>query len=208
MTQYTVVDPLQEPLPMQSPAITLVNPDGTDFDPLSSLASATFRPTGAIAETWPRVFEPSVTTLTSGRIQVTAIALVKGSVVTSISVLSRNVAADVPTNWWFGLFDNATTPAKLAVTADQTTTSFDAFVKKTLPLTSPFTVTYTGLHYIGLCVVANTPPNILAVSTPGAEMGPPILHGYSTSGLTTPASCPSNIAAPTFLSDMAYAYVS
>src|SRR4051794_34288387 len=52
--------------------------------------------------------------LTTAVMLSTAVELRAGDVITDIGVQFGHTAADTPTHWWFALYDNAATPAKLA----------------------------------------------------------------------------------------------
>lgn len=155
----------------------------TPFEYLYSLGVA-----GTIAETMPRILciESNLTAIASGTLLMTAIWLKAGQRISNIAFHSATTAAGTPTNQIFGLYDSSR--ALLASTNNDTTTAWAANTMKTLNLTSPFTATYTGLHYIGLLVTATTVPTFkgLAAKTGGQLAGQtPILHGASSTGLTT-----------------------
>ena len=95
--------------------------------------------------------------LSSGVMHHTAIVLYAGDVVTKVGFASGSTAAVSPTAWWFALYSNASTPALLAQTADQTTTAWAADTIKEVALSSPQTITQSGVYYITLCMTAGTP---------------------------------------------------
>lgn len=168
-------------------------------------------PTGAKAETISR-FVGSVTNLgavaTSGTLFLVACPLRAGVTVSSITFVSRTTALVAGTNQWFGLFSDALVPLRL--TADDTSTAWAASTAKTLTLTSPFVTTYSGLYYLGVCVVAGTVPSLIgAQATTSLLAGiAPKPNGTSTTGLTDPASCPNPVAALTQTVSTPYAYIS
>lgn len=172
-----------------------------------------YRPTGALAETYSRVNGATDQALLStGRLSLQAIPLAAGQVITSITFMSGTTALSVGSNQWFALFDSSRN--KLAITTDGTSGAWAANSTKTLNLSpGTFTTTYTGLYYLGICVVATTPPSLAGMST-GAAIGPvldviaPAIGGTSSTGLTNPASCPSQAAAITGGPGHPYAYVS
>lgn len=124
-----------------------------------------------------------------------------GDVVTSLTFVSGTTAAGTPTNWWFALYSSAATPALLGQTADQTTTAWAANTAKTVALTTPYTVTATGIYYAACMVKATTPPTLVgrtlhnAVESGAIITGQKILAQTSGSSLTTTA--PATIASPT-----------
>jgi hypothetical protein len=69
-----------------------------------------------------------------------ALPLEAGDVVTNLTFVSGDTAAGTPANWWFALYDTAATPAKIAQTADQTSTAWAANTVKTVALSAPYTV--------------------------------------------------------------------
>lgn len=176
-----------------------------------SLAKLNFlRPTGSIAQTFDRTVPTiaDLNPLVSGRLHLIAIDLPSGVVVTSISFLSRTTPAGTPTNQWFGLFDNNRNTLRL--TGDDTTTAWGANAIKTLNLSSTFTTTYAGLHYIGIMVAATTVPTLAGVNTSSGVFSgiTPIIAGGSTVGQTTPGGLTSPTTALTAVAIVPYAYVS
>lgn len=73
-----------------------------------------------------------------------------------------------------------------------------------------YSVTATGLYYIGIMVKATTVPTLRGVTLAGTVAAnlPPILQGTSTGSLTTPGSCPATAGALTVAASNPYAYVS
>jgi hypothetical protein len=105
--------------------------------------------------------------LTTMTLRLVPIYLRKGQVVTNITFTSSDVAADTPLNWWFALFS----PAKvlLSQTADQTTTAWGATTAKTLALAAAQTIAADGVYYVGICMKATTPINVLSFSLTGTS---------------------------------------
>lgn len=178
------------------------------LDPIAT--SSYTKPTGSLAQTTIRAPHDGANVaayLVSGRLSLIAINLAKGQVVTSISFLSATTALSVGSNQWFGIFDSSRVMKK--VTGDDTSTAWAANSIKTLNLSSTHTATYTGLHYIGICVVATTVPALRANTNNVNLVGlAPILSGASDTGLTNPASCPSTATALSANANVPYAYVS
>lgn len=143
---------------------------------------------GTVAETINRmlVSEANLSALTSGTLHLTAIYLQAGQVCTSISYFSATTAAGTPTNGFFALYNGSRN--LLAQSANFTTEAWAANSIKTKALTSAFTATYTGLHYVGIMVTATTVPTLKGLVAKSANQlastNPP-LHGNSTTALTT-----------------------
>lgn len=145
--------------------------------------------TGTLAETMPRETCPEVNATiptASGTLFMQAIYLKAGQLVSNISISSATTAANTPTNYFFALYDGAR--ALKAVSANQTTTAWAANTLKTLAMTTPYRVPTSGLHYIGLMMTATA---VITAKGGTAKTGGqlastvPILHGTSTTGLTT-----------------------
>jgi hypothetical protein len=174
-------------------------------------------PNGAIRETYPRQLGTSLVSLTSGKLQSVAIALVAGDVIGHITFVSNSTAAGTPTHWWFFLADSAGNI--VATTADQTTTAWGTNTAQTLAISnivsgaaSSYTVPTTGLYRVGLCVVATTTPTIDGVNSANTTLvglSPALCQQSTAATFTTPPSLPS---APTMTSSsvngMFYVYVS
>lgn len=153
--------------------------------------------TGALYETFDRNLCDEVNTslLSTGCLSLAAIYIPSGTVVSSISFWSATTAAGTPTNQLFGLYDSSLN--LLRSSTNDTTTAWAANSKKTLALTSTFTTTYSGIHYLGLMVTATTVPTIKGntAKTNGAlNAAAPSMGGTSTTGLTT--ALPATAAAP------------
>ncbi|HTY35428.1 hypothetical protein [Mycobacterium sp.] len=138
--------------------------------------------------------------LTSAVMTSVALYLLAGSVVTNLTFISGNTAANAPANWWFALYDTQATPALLGQTTDQTTAAWAANTAKTLALSSPVSITTTGVYYAACMVKATGVPSLLAratyVSGAGAVIaGAKVLAQTSGAALTTTA--PATIATPT-----------
>lgn len=169
-----------------------------------------FLPSGAIAQSIPKntQFNQSLS-LVSGRLHLTAVWLRQGQTVTALAFSSAGTALATGSNQWFSLWDASRN--KLAVTSDDTSTAWAAATIKTLNLTSSYVVPSSGLYYVGIVVVASTPPNLVSGSVGGGGAGvaalAPILTGTSNTGLTNPASAPSTASAITAGTNNPYLYV-
>jgi hypothetical protein len=144
--------------------------------------------TGALYETFDRDLCDEVISvvLATGRLSLQAIYLPAGTTINSISIWSASTAAGTPTNQLFGLYDINLNLLRSSV--NDTTTAWAANSRKTLALTSAFTTTYSGLHYLGLMVTATTVPTLKGNTTKnGGQLNAalPTMGGSSTSGLTT-----------------------
>lgn len=152
-------------------------------------AAANLGMTGVLAETMPREICPEVNTTVptaSGTLFMQAIYLTAGQLVSNIIVSSATTAAGTPTAGRVGLY--SASRALLAQSADQTTTAWAANTVKTLPMITPYRVPTSGLYYIGFYMTATT---VITMKGGTAKTGgqlasqTPILHGTSSTGLTT-----------------------
>lgn len=180
---------------------------------------STLKPVNAIAETYPRGSNYVGGSLSpvSGQVTLSSIPIPGGSLISNITYFSAAAAAVTPTHWWFGLFNSSFN--LLAVTADQTTAAWGSVTKKTLAIATSaagsvtsFTTTYSGLHYLGVCVVAGTPPSLVGSSpgSAGAAFGDvPLLAPFGTGSQTVPPTFPfTSTATPSTTPGLLYAYVS
>ncbi len=150
---------------------------------------------GALYETFDRDMcnEVNTSLLSSGRLSLQAIWLPAGVTISSISFWSATTAAGTPTNQLFGLYDNNLN--LLRSSSNDTTTAWAANSKKTLSLTSSFTTTYSGLHYLGIMVTATTVPTIKGnTAKTGGQLqaAAPSMGGTSNTGLTTALPATAN----------------
>jgi hypothetical protein len=121
---------------------------------------------------------------TSGRIVLVPIELDVNLTISAIAFTSGTTAATSPTNQWFVLCNSS--KVALAYTANDTTTAWGTNTRKQLSLTSPYTTTYRGRHYLGVLVTASTPPSLRGLATTGTG-----IQAYSIAadtGLTTPGT--------------------
>jgi hypothetical protein len=145
--------------------------------------------TNTVAETMPRETCPEVNATiptATGTLFMQAIYLKAGQVVSNISIWSATTAAGTPTNCIFGLYD--VNRNLLAQSANQTTTAWAANTERKLAMTSAYKVPTSGVYYIGLLVTATTIPTTKGgTAKTGGQLAAagPILHGISTTGLTT-----------------------
>jgi hypothetical protein len=163
------------------------------------------RPAGALFESgmgrsigrWENGIQPA-----TGTLYLFAVEIEAGLTITSLSFNSATTALSVGSNQWFALYDSSLN--KLAVTSDDTSTAWAANSRKTLNLSAPFTTTYSGLYYVGICIVATTTPTLVcqgaslsAIATLLYQTITPALYGSSTGSLTNPASAPATASAIT-----------
>jgi hypothetical protein len=153
--------------------------------------------TGALYETFDRdlCYEVNTAALSSGRLTLQAIWLPAGTTINSISFWSATTAGATLTNQLFGLYDSNLN--LLCSSTNDTSTAWAANSRKTLSLTSAFTTTYSGLHYLGIMVAATTVPTLKGnTARTGGQLnaGAPSTGGTSTTGLTT--ALPATAAAP------------
>lgn len=149
--------------------------------------------------------------LSTGVLTLVALPLYQNDVVTNITFKSHTTAANTPTHWWFALYDGSFN--LLQQTADQTSTAWAAFTAKTLALTSTYTVTTSGVYYVGIMVAATTVPTLDGFSA-SANMtaaaaylsGQKLLSGQFSSGFTTTA--PSSAATPAAIGAIPYCIIS
>ena len=153
--------------------------------------------TGTLYETFDRNLCDEVNTavLSSGRLSLAAIYIPSGISITSISFWSATTAGATLTNQLFGLYDINLNLLRSSV--NDTSTAWAATSRKTLALTTSFTTTYTGLHYLGIMVAATTVPTLKGnTAKTGGQLNAsaPSMGGTSTTGLTT--TLPATAAAP------------
>ena len=144
--------------------------------------------TGVLAETMPRETCPEVNTTVAvtGTLFLQAIRLTAGQLVSNISLCSATTGATTPTNYFAALYSGAR--ALLARSADQTTTAFAANTYRTFAMLTAYRVPTSGLYYIGYMMAATTVATLKGgTAKTGGQLGAtvPILHGTSTTGLTT-----------------------
>ncbi len=171
--------------------------------------SANLGPTNTIAESIPRELCPEVNTTAgaSGTLFMQAIYLTAGQLVSNITIWSATTAAGTPTNKFFALYD--VNRNLLAQSANDTTAAWAANSAKTLAMTSPYRIPTSGQYYIGLLQTATTIATIKGgTAKTGGQLAAatPILHGNSSTGLTT--TLPNPAAAITGGTASIYAAVS
>lgn len=167
---------------------------------------------GSIASTYDRAtFIEGTSSIfgTSGRLDLVRIFLLKGQVINGISLWTHSTTALAgATNQWFALFD--ANRNRLAVTADDGANAWPINTKKSLNLTSPYTVTQSGWYYVGKMIKATTMPSLAALTSLGSanvRAASPIPCGSADTGLTDPSTCPATAAALAPFGALLYAEV-
>jgi hypothetical protein len=174
-------------------------------------------PSGATAETFPRVFAVAETSASaaSGTLYVTAIPMASGIPVNNITLWVDSQAATLAdvTHGWYVLLD--TSRVVRAVSADQTSGNWNNTSSAvTLSVSgSSYTTTYGGLYYIGYCITisAGSMPRFTGCTAiRGVAQPAPIMQGSSASGYSSaPPSTGSTMGALTALQGYGfYAYTS
>lgn len=130
--------------------------------------------------------ETNVSMPASGTLFLQGIWLAAGTIVSNINLFSGGTAAGTPTNYFAGLYD----PNRnlVAQSANQTTGAWAANSAKAFAMTAPYTVPADGMYYIGFFMTATTLPTLKGgVAKTGGQLAAltPVLHGSSTTGLTT-----------------------
>lgn len=164
-------------------------------------------------ENFPRIHcNTNVSALTTQVMTSVAITLQAGDIVTNLTFRSATTAAGTPTNYWFALYSNASTPALIAQTADQTSTAWAANTTKTLALSTAYQVTVTGVYYAAIMVKATTPPTLAGLTalqhadvSTGLLTTEKLLAVTSGSSLTTTA--PATITSATAVTTVPYVVI-
>lgn len=189
-SSVAALDDLSDAAVSSSSARQTLMYDGTNYANVVGIAHFFQAPTGMIGETFPRGSGlAEVSTLSSQRLRLQSVTLYKGTTVTNLSFWSGATGAGTPTTQRFGLYSSAL--AKLAESADDTSTAWAANTKKTLAMTTPYAVPTTGIYYVAILVAAATVPTLVGLShsnstansMPLAEA--PSWGGNSNTGTTT-----------------------
>ena len=167
---------------------------------------------GTLGETIPRAGQMnSPLSPTTQILTMTAMLLPAGVTIGHLATGNSTTAANTPTNWWFGLYDNNLN--QLAVTADQTSAAWAGSTWKSLAVatiasgaSSTFTTTYTGLYYFGFMMKATAVVNILGVLQNATTLigQAPILAGTSDAAQTGPPAFPHTATALTPITTLLY----
>lgn len=183
-------------------------------EPAAQTAYSGFLPAGWLCESFPRIVQLTASgsqTLVSGTLELAAVYLPQGVVVSDLMFNNMTTAAVTPTHQWMGLYDSNLN--QLATTADQGTGAIGSSANFVLPVattaagaSSTFTTTYSGLYYIGLLVVAATMPTVegRTAGTGFSRTMAPILCGASDTSQTTPPAFPHVATTPTSAAGVIY----
>ena len=173
-------------------------------------ATANSGPANTIAETFDRNLANTNSTIgAGGTLFLQAIYLTAGQLVSNITMVSATTAAATTTNLFFALYSGASSPALLAQSANQGAYTWTANTSKTLAMSTPYRVPTSGIYYVGVMQAATTVATLVgaaAQNNAATATLAPILHGNSTTGLTT--SLPNPAAAITAGTASLYAAVS
>jgi hypothetical protein len=164
---------------------------------------------GTLAETMPRELctETNTTVAASGTLNMQAIYLKAGQLVSSISLSSATTAAGTPTHYFSALFDGS--GLARATARIRHPRAWAANTVKTLAMGTPYRVPTSGIYYIGYFMTATTVPTLKGFTAKAATQlagTAPILNGSSSTGLTT--ALPSPAAAITVQTSTFWAAVS
>lgn len=133
--------------------------------------------------------------LATGVMTAVAIKLVAGDVITNINFVTGATAGATITDSWAALYGPGATAATQLLLGQSTTTGAGALAANTVitkPLTAAYTVTTTGIHFVGISVTATTVPTLLGtVVAPIVVTGERALSKAAGSGLSTTA--PANL---------------
>jgi hypothetical protein len=162
------------------------------------LRERSWLPSGALAANFVRPgWNGTNASITSGTMRlIGGIVLPANVAINSISLAAGGTGAGTPTHQWFCLV-KASDLSVLGKTVNDTTTAWATQTVKTLALSATYTPTSDTVVYVGVVVVAATPPNLSAHSVTFGwfHSTAPKLSADSTSGLTDPASLGATAAA-------------
>jgi hypothetical protein len=159
------------------------------------------------AETIPKILAAGDLAIAATGVELAVmVPLVTGTVVTSITFITGGTALATGTAGYAVLRDSA--GAKLAQTADFTSTARAANTEYTVTLSSAYTVTATGAYRIGISFTASTIPTLRGVSLGNAAVAASgttiaVTHGSSVGG-----TAPSTVATPSNAAVLPYFRIS
>lgn len=171
----------------------------TAFDAVGA-ADAVRNPTLPTGANWQSVDRQYISLgsvlLVSGRLQASLHWLPAGLVITTMTFYTGASGAVVgPQNQWAVIADASRN--RLAVSAGLTTTAWGNGAAQTYAFT-PYTIPSSGLYYVGLMMkCSGTAPTVICHTASSSILGSlvPVLAGTADTGLSTPATCPSTLAA-------------
>jgi len=174
-----------------------------------------YAPSGALAETFPRLHATTAVTPASGTLMVRMISLSAGLPVTSATFVTNAAVKTGGTHGWYVLMD--LNRVVLAVTADQTdpaTVWGAANTPYPISFGAAFTPVYDGEYLLGVMVAesAGTMPSFAAAASPASGINgtlTPVMAGTSSTGQTTPPALAATMAGISSAgADNLYGYVS
>jgi hypothetical protein len=176
--------------------------EGECLESLANAASGStsvglYGPANSIAESTRRtnITSAALALSGSGTLQMVAVYLSAGQVITNINVLPGSTGSTTMTHQWAGLFSGpASGPLLVATSADALTATITASTVATYAIATTaagtattYTVPTTGIYYVGLLwAFTSTAPTLSGTAslTAAGQTIPPILAGASTTGLT------------------------
>jgi hypothetical protein len=164
-----------------------------------------WRRTGSLHETFDREICTSAVTLVTGRMHCAYGIVLEAGVPISSITFHGNGAANTPTNQFFAIVDASLNV--LAKTVDDTTTAWGANAEKTLTITGGYTPSNDVAVYLGIVVVATTPPTVFGLSVNTLMQKAPVIGLISGATYSNPASVGATITNNTY-SAAPYAYCS
>jgi hypothetical protein len=176
--------------------------------------------TSVISQTFPYEFTTTTYNITSTTLVLNAIYITAGQTIRNINFVSIS-AESSGSHLFFALYDDGrgTTgsgSALLGQTLDQTgAAAFGSNTNLGLSLITPYTTTYTGIHYIAiaytgstLSVAASTTPNTTSSSPPFVPKGNGVLSGNTGVAVSSQAPNPSGTFSEISPAIYIYGYVS
>lgn len=163
-------------------------------------------PSGAYAESIPKLLAGGDVAIAASGVEMSVmVPLVAGTVVTNVTFVTGGTAANGPTAGYVVLRDSA--GAKIAQTADFTTTARAANTAYTVALSAAQLISATGLYRIGISLtVSTTMPTLRGISLGNAAVTAvgttiAVTHGSAVGGTApTTTATPSNASVvPYFL---------
>lgn len=170
------------------------------------------QPTGTLGAS---LYDRSVATVisgitpTSGQLFLARVPVQPGDVITNVNFASGSTAGATLTHQWVALYDTGFN--LLGVSADNTAATW---ASNTAAGAVALTATYTvpaGVTavYAAICVVGTTMPSYLGQAFTGSAISglTPFVGAIGNSGLTTPATAPANVGAPSGSTKTPYAWL-
>ncbi len=178
---------------------------GAKWKTVTSARKRLWRRTGSLHETFDREVCTAAVTLVTGRMHCSyGIVLEAGVQINSIT-FHGNGAANTPTNQFFAIVDASLNV--LAKTVDDTTTAWGGNAEKTLVITGGYTPSNDIAVYLGIVVVATTPPTVFGLSVNTLMQKAPVIGFISGATYSDPASVGATVTNNTY-SAAPYAYCS